>query len=264
MAKANKHLLPANLGSHSAYYMKGCDHLVIRTKGGPSKAMFKTSPRFANVRKNNDEFGAAGMAAGKIVRAMYAIKHLSDPHIAGRLTSIATIIKKLDTVNILGQRTIAFSKYPHVLEGFDLNRELAFDTVVKNGIATSISREDLTATVILPDLIPRANFNIPWNYPLYRIILVFGVIPDIRNGRQGYGPANSQTKYFPVQEQTEWTAAYDVRKSEEIVLQLPRESNFDETSSLILSIGIEAGKYVTNTIIEPVKDVGCGKICSHF
>ena len=103
----------------------------------------------------------------------------------------------------------------------------------------------------------------PWNYPLYRIIMVFGIIPDIIKNKQGYGPANKKTRYFPVQLQTDWAPTGAVRRGEDFVLQLSPESNFDDTNSLILSIGIEVGNYITNSIIEPVKDLGCGKILAH-
>ena len=265
MAKLKSNFPYTNkLGDHSVYKMKGIDKLIIRAKGGPSKEMVRHSPVFETLRKNNSEFGAAGLASGNIQKAIFAVKHLADNNISGRLTAIANIIQKLDTSHTRGERSILFTKHPQILEGFSLNKTTLFDSVVINSPACVISRSGLHATVNLQDLIPGINLISPWNFQLYRIIMGFGIVPDIQLGEYGYGPVNPALACFPVKAQTEWASLQNVRPGDQHILQLSPENNFDDSCSLVLSIGIEFGTLITNSLIQPIKNVGCAKILAHI
>ena len=264
MAKTKSDLpVGYSIGSHSIYKMKGCSHLVVRAKGGPSKKMLKKSPVFEGVRKHNKEFGASSLASGYIQRAIYAVKHLADHNISGQLMGMAKIIQNMDINNEHGKRSILFSAHPHILDGFGFNNDHPFDSVIKSPPAYTISRDNLMAKIVLPDLIPGVNFTPIPKAALYRIILCFGVIPDVVRGQYQYEPASSAMGFFPNQVQTGWASTAIMRKREELIIQLSELSNFDDTGSLILSIGIEFATRMTAEIIKPMKNMGCGKILAH-
>jgi hypothetical protein len=53
-----------SLGNLSAYQMRGEKSVILRTKGGPSRRLIKTSKKFDLVRRYNAEFGGRSTAAG--------------------------------------------------------------------------------------------------------------------------------------------------------------------------------------------------------
>ena len=255
--------LNGTLGNYSIYKRKGTEKIVIRAKGGPSNELIKTSPRFAATRKSNKEFSGAGMASGKIQRAMYAVTHLADPVLSGRLTSVATMIQKLDTENPVGKRSLLFSRLPNILNGFALNIDIPFDSYVSSALDATVSRAALSASITVPKLTPKLNFHPPQDYELYRVIAVLGIVPDMQLGLYEYEPVNPNTQYFPRQSQTEWASVFRISPETSLTIQLPEHSNFDTSCSLVLSVGIEFGKYLTEGLVKAGKQVGSAKILSN-
>ena len=110
---------------------------------------------------------------------MAELKLLADYNISAELNKIAKMIQLLDPEGKRGERSILLSKHCHSLEGFNLNRNVIFDGVVRRPLSSSISREALSAILELPEMNPGLDFYIPGRLPLFSITAVLGVVPDM-------------------------------------------------------------------------------------
>ena len=63
-----------------------------------------------------------------------------------------------------------------------------------------------------------------------------------------------------VQQQTEWYSTKNIFDGMTQEIKLRKALALDDNSSLVLSLGIEFGRPVSNTVVEAVKRAGCGKI----
>lgn len=252
-------LFTGSIGNLSAYKRRGSDKIILRTKGGASKDKIKNDPAFARTRDNNTEFGASSTAGTYIRGALFAIKHLADHNISGQLNALARYIMKLDTVNKEGERDIRFSQYHYLLDGFSLNRNLPFNTVIRHPVSCTLSRMSGTASLVLPNLVPGVNLYNPTQYPLYRFIMVLGVIPDMVLGPTGYHPANP-VQYSAECFTTQWFAAKDPLPEQNFDIALKKFTGLEESNSLVLTIGIEFGYPVSDHLTTAVKYAGTAVI----
>ena len=260
MAKASLNFpISSKLGNYSVYTMKGVDKVILRSKGGPSSEQIKSAPSFAFMRQNMSEFGGCGKASARIMDVCYGIKHLADYNFSGTITKVCKIIMKNDS-SITGKRSILFSKYGKLLEGFNLNKVNTFDSVIRQSPTVTFSRTDLKATLEFLDYYPDLNFITPWKFPIYRFIIVFGIIPDMVFNGKGYAPANPLMTFNPMQQRTDWINTGVKNDKFDHEIRLEDGTLLDASGSLVVSVGIEFGRVITNSIIEPVKYAGCGKI----
>ena len=251
-----------SLGDFSVYQQRGVPGLIIRAKGGPSKEMMKNAPQFHRLRLWQSEFRGGGKAASLIMNACKGIKRLSDYPFIGQLTKISLIIQNMDEVSPPGQRSILFSEHGKLLNGLNLNREHAFDTVVTSAPSYSFSRNQKKVSVSIPDLYPGINLLNPWNQPVFRFIISLGVIPDMVCKILKYVPANQQIKYNSVQFQSIWFPSTAVFTGFTTEVALENTQVVDDTCTMVLGMGIEFGKQLTNALVNPVKHAGCAKILS--
>ena len=245
---------------HSVYKMKGCNYTIIRRKGGPTETMIKESRKFREVRNNNGNFGAAAKAAGRIKNAIKPVKHLTNINNFGQLTSLCLNILKMDLHHESGERSVLFSKYAGILTGLNVNRDVTFESIFNTPCTCTITRAEGSATVTVPELIPKVNFNIPWDHPVYRIIIAIGVLPDIIKTDKTYDASMPGVIHKAETVITDWSDAKKLKKKETFVLQLPQDTTIDPSCSLIVSIGIEMGTYMTDTMVKPIPNIGCAKI----
>lgn len=180
MAKLNSIIdFTGTLDELQAYRMKGVDRTILRRKPGPKRRQVKTSPNFKNSRRCYTEFGGRSTTAGLIMQALQPLKLLADFNAAGRLNSELRPIQKADTVGEWGQRHVQLSLNPQLLEGFSLTKELPLEAVVRNPFRCTISKEGLSATVSIPQLLPGVTFFPPAGFPLYQVAVVLGAVPDV-------------------------------------------------------------------------------------
>ena len=261
MAKAALNFPFSNsLGDYSAYKMKGSDKIILRAKGGASKIKIKTDPAFERVRRNNAEFAGCSKAVSYIQRAFHGIRHLSDHNITGSLVKISKIIQKLDTENNHGERSILFSRHKNILGGLNFNNHPGFDAVVNLSPGFVFSRSAYRVSLLFPELFPGINLHCPANVTHYRFISVLGIIPDVVYSGDGYMQASEAIRYNPVSYMSDWYKTDAVSPEKVVEISLAGDSYLDDSGSLIVSVGIEFGRMVTNTLIEPVKHSGCAKV----
>lgn len=240
-----------SLGNITAYTMRGSDKIIIRTKGGASGKKIKTSPKFQRTRENNAEFGLCAKVASGIRSAVWPVKHMADYNFTPVLNALAKHVQLMDKHHPRGKRHVLFSQHAYLLEGFHLNKQNTFDSLVRHPLSFQINREALQATIQLPTLEPGINLRIPWPDPVFRFIAALGFMTDNSATRKGHA-ASAETEWHPVLQPFE---------ERELQLQLPPVAGgIRSATTLLLSIGIETGMPVTNTLIKPLKYHACAKI----
>ncbi|SDF63359.1 hypothetical protein [Chitinophaga filiformis] len=249
--------ISGSLGGFSFYQRKDSDKTILRTKGGATRKMIEKSPKFALTRLNNNEFGDAARGGCSIRLAIFHIRHLADYNFTPPMNALCRSIMKMDTEGALGTRRAEFSKYHHLLDGFNLNRRYPFNNVVKPPIYCTIDRDTATATIQLPELTPGINLSLPWQYPMYRIVLSIGILDD---GGVDRDYAASRPLLINQPFTTPWRLAAQAYKGETIVLQPDTAKKLDNDETLVVSIGIEMGTLISDAVIERVKYAGSGKI----
>lgn len=110
------------------------------------------------------------------MRMVWPQKALADFNIAGPLNALMKPVQEMDTAGKWGQRNVLLSSGRHLLEGFSLNKNNPFDTLVRTPLKFDVNRLDVSASVSIPALMPLVNF-FPASKPYCSIIAVLGVVP---------------------------------------------------------------------------------------
>ncbi|MBT1704011.1 hypothetical protein [Chryseosolibacter indicus] len=251
-----------SIGQLSAYKMRGSDKIIIRKKGGASKEKIKHDAAFANTRRVNAEFGGRATASKWIMKMLSRVKPLADYNVAGSLNSLLKPIQ-MGSEGVYGKRGIELSQKPHLLEGFSLNRITPIESVIRTPIVCSVSRENLSARIEIPALVPDINFQVHQRHPMYKIIAVLGIVPDLFHQEWGYSPSDrAYDNIYPEITATEWMPS--LKESAPTVLELAYSGTQlpDNKFSIMLSVGICYGKMTDTNTIEQVKHAGSAKIFS--
>ncbi|RPE08201.1 hypothetical protein EGT74_14145 [Chitinophaga lutea] len=226
------------VGDFTYYRLPGIDRIIVRRKGGVSKKRIKKAPEFERTRQNNVEFSGCAKLAAYIHDQLHPVARLADYNVFPPLTAIMKKIQlKCDTGN-RGERNIRISRYRFLLEGFQLNRVHPFGGIIRQPLHASINREQGTATIEVPPLIPGMNLFSPWKASYYRLVFSFGPIQDFMHDPQwDYQrcpyPRSRETKDTP------WVHLTQPTDRQTITMQLPHAAAEDET--LMLAIGIQMG-----------------------
>ncbi|MET6997738.1 hypothetical protein [Chitinophaga defluvii] len=249
-----------SISGMSAYRMKGSDEIIFRTKGGGSKSMIKRSPSCLLTRQNGTEFSGCGKAAGSIRMAIQPVLRLSDYNFTGTLTALSKSIQLFDKKHLRGQRAICFSEHRYLLEGFQLNKTHQFDSIIRHPLQCEVMRNSRKAVVQLPDLLPRLNLFIPWQYPLYRFVFSLGVVKDTIYSKAGYPTHSNPDGYWPVSVETNWHPVQEVLTGKTYTLQLAEKKALEDNQSLVLAVGIQMGIPTSNNFTAPVAKKGSARI----
>lgn len=262
MAKASIHSplnLPASFssGDHSIFTNK-FGNVIVRSKGGPRPEDVRTAPQFANTRKNNIEFSGASSAAKMLGQALISVKHLNDCNIHSQFTGMIRSIFEMDP-GPHGSRPVVFSRGAHLISGFQLNNKNNFDSVIRTPVTFSIDRSEHQAVLQLPPLAPGVNFKSPWPYAFFRLRINLGIVRDMHYvDGFGYKPILEDRMGYTEYLDTEWYPADTKIIGQEVGLKI-KDAVFDNTCSLVLSIGIEFASMRYGEI-KPIKHAGCAKI----
>lgn len=247
-------------GNFSYYKMRGVEKPIVRRKGGASKQRIKTDPVFEQTRRINAEFGGRAAASRWIMWSLVFMKPLADHNIAGPLNACLKPVQALDTSSDKGHRSILLSHQPDLLEGFSLNRNNPFESVVRAPLEWSLDRRDRLSYVSIPALTPGINFYPDVRYPVFGFVCTLGTVPDLFYHPFGYRPSTPDyEKAAPVVSFSEW---FPVRAgAEALSIQLPDLFDLpDEQYSRLLSVGIRYGTLHHNNKIEQVRHAGAAKI----
>jgi hypothetical protein len=159
----------------SFYERKG--KLCARKAGGPSKEKIASSEKCQRTRENNAEFEGA-VAASKALRTglgSFTMK-FADWNLSGRLNGVFK--KAADrATGIRGQRPIEILPNKDLLEGFNLNKEMAFDGVFKAPFTSSVNALRNEVTITIPDIDIRKAIDAPGGATHFRIVNAITVLP---------------------------------------------------------------------------------------
>jgi hypothetical protein len=242
----------------SAYKRYDSDRIILRTKGGPTKEQVDTLPAFEPTRKINKEFGGRSKAAKWIRKALAPLLMIADYNLSSALVSTLRAVQVLDNENENGKRNVLISRSQDLLAGFPINRRNPLEAVVRNSIHFTLSREEKTATLKMPQLFPSINFSPVANFPFYKWIGVLGVIPDIIFKGKGYIPVTNLLPE-PCFVESDWLPVKEKADAFSMELSL-KEDTIDTSCSLMLTLGISFGIIRSSLNIEPVQHAGAGKV----
>jgi hypothetical protein len=245
------------------YTIQGGDQVYVRMKGGPSKRMIKTSPKFEKVRRNNEEWKGCTRLASAIRGSFYPLKSLEDYPVIGALNAIAKQIQLTDTEGTHGQRGLYLSKNKDLIGGFNLSRKQVLESVLRVPITAVIHREEQTAQVTIPSIntgMYLYNFR---NLPYFRIIMAFAAVLDMgfSEEKNRYETLCSDEWGVYTHFESPWLSTTGVAPALNQPLKLPFvENDLPESVTLVLSVGVEFGKAGVDGNPEAVKYAGCGKV----
>ncbi len=250
-----------SVGNFTAYRMRGVDGIVVRKKVGVSKERIKNDLKFVRTRENNAEFSGRSAASQSIMRALFPLKALADYNIAGPLNALLRPIQVADPISERGQRSVELSRSPALLEGFSLNRKTVFESIVRAPLTATVSRETMSAEVVIPALMPDINFKPQGKHPLYSLEAALGLVPDFFFSPKRYRPAhpNYPVNLNCVSATSEWLSSMSRSEATTLALKLdftPPDGHF----TLMLSIGIRFGYPVAGNRVEQVKYAGAAKV----
>lgn len=248
------------LGDFTAYRVPDVDGIIIRRRGGVSAHEIRFSPRFENSRRVGAEFGGRSTGTRYLNRVLRPISGLADYRFSGTLNRLLQPVQKFDKVSPYGQRHVALSRYPAVLDGFSLNKLRMFDQTLRAPVQSRILRDRLTAEVDLPEVSPRINFFWPAKASHFRFILSFGIVPDIFCSDGKYAPSSKvYDGFMPLEMKTPW--CHTARGSAPETLNLVLDSSPpDDQFTLLLAVGIQFGSVIGPDEIEPLKRSGTARV----
>jgi len=248
-----------SLGDVTAYKMHDSDKVILRMKSGPTKEQIKRSPSYDIVRRNNSEFGGRSTATGGIMFGLHLQKPLADYKISGPLNALLKPIQVLDTEREFGKRSVCLSKQPHLLAGFQLNNQAPFDTIVRTPVVYALSREELSATIDIAELVPGINLMVHNGHPYYRLQAMLAIVPDVFFATPKYKADPSYDRLRPQMAGTEWFPVESGSPDIHLELQLPTPP-VNTAFSVMLSIGICMGEVGYGGKIQQAKKAGAAKI----
>lgn len=248
-----------SLDNISVYEMAGVSKPIVRKKGGAKREKILRDPCFANTRRNMGEFTGRSVATRYVLEAFTPLR--PGHGTTGILNKVLRAIQKMDTQSLWGQRCVALSLYPRLLQDFDISKRLTLDEVIKNGLTSSLSREERTARVEIPALLPGVNCLHPKNHPFFRVMAVLGVVPDLfyQELPEDYVPQNGFQAVPPQMATTPWRPTTGRADGTTLELTLPQSPGI-EAYSLLLSVAIEYGRPDVTGAIEPVPRAVASKI----
>lgn len=243
----------------SFYKMHGVDRPIVRRAGGPTKEQIRYSEDFYLTRHHNAEFSGRSKA-GKWVRHTFSpIRHLANKHITSEINGLLTIAQQLDIEKNMGERSVALTKIPKLLEGFNFNKGILFDSIVTIPVACAIDRETLTARFTIPDLIPGINLKFPASYSAYSLVTTFGIMPDIHWIGYTYDAPRGYIMGTIDYQQGEWHPCASGSPATTVELKIPEPAP-DNNFTLIAGIGIRFGNMIAGNHIAEVRRTGAAKI----
>ena len=249
---------PSGGTNKTGYKRKDLDKLIFRTDGGASAEKIRKDPKMAGTRKQNLLFAAKSMA-GKMVRnAMVDVAELGHSFLSGKMLALCGSIMEMELSPPDGKPSIIFSHGLPLLQGYNLNLQNVFDSILSTPVQFTLTRELHQATVLLPPLIPGLNLRNQWNQPYFRFKLNLGIIRDIAFDGVAYKPITEDVQEHTVLVETDWASMADKYPAQQFELKYS-DAIFDDHCHLLLAIGIEFGGVRKGGIVG-IKDAGCGKI----
>ncbi|MFZ4726480.1 MAG: hypothetical protein ACOYMD_13680 [Paludibacter sp.] len=172
-------VMTGGFGNASFYTVRGSNKVIVRTKGGASKEKIKTSPKFAGLRKQQKEWSACAKFGSVARYALGGLHRLADYNITPILNGMGKNLMKLDIVSEIGRRELRLTTYKQALEGFNLNRNYPFNTVLRVMPRLELNRDKLETNVHIPRINTAIDLLNIQKLPFFRLIVSIGIVSDL-------------------------------------------------------------------------------------
>jgi hypothetical protein len=194
---------------------------------------------------------------------MHPVRVLSDYNFSGFINKALKIVQKQDGTGELGQRSIMLSKHPHLLAGFQLNKNTTFDSVLRTPITYTLDRKTLSARVNIPALLRDINFHPNNRHARFCIDVSLGIVPDFTfdPGERAFMPSDWYTTMFaPESVSSPWFPALKGSPATSLEIKLTDQVPADEAYSLMLTVGVRYGSPMEDDVVKDVKRAGVAKV----
>jgi len=116
--------------------------------------------------------------------------------------------------------------------------------------------------VNIPNLVPEINFFPPQKHPLFKVVAVLGIAPDLFITDQGYEPSDKKYKSIrtAAESSTPWIPATNESPATTLEVKLP-SSPPDHACAFLLSIGVRFG-VPDGEAVRQTRHAGCARILS--
>jgi len=241
MAIINKKMeITGSVGGYTYYKRKGSKEIIVRKKPGPLKQQTKDSPGYEIVRKNQREFGGCVRFASKARLALGGLHEFADYNLNNTLSVMGKNLMKMDTEMETGKRSLRLSEHKKMLEGFNINHEYHFDSVLYFMPRWVLNRENLEAIVTIPTINSNYTLKNKLNKPFFRLIVVLGTVSDwmYNESIDNYEPSVVELNGFSTITTGEWHSTTCILPEHTMTVQMPesRKEFITDAVSLVLSM----------------------------
>lgn len=224
------------------YKIKGVDKLIVARKGGPTKEQVQTSPAYAELRKNQQEFGLASSIA-KTIRQSFTepLQAACESYISGKLTAkVRSLVKEEE--GPIGTRPFLLSKHSDLLKGFQFNADYPFEKVFTPRVLSRPGQHRGHVIFHVPSFTPEEVIQIPEGATHFKLFAHMIALSDYRfdESQQHYQVAESHG--YGMHQTVEGPLSPLLRIPLDPMtfhLSMEPEGGFKEDTSLLVMVGIQ-------------------------
>jgi hypothetical protein len=158
--------------------------VTVQRKGGPSRRDVLFKKRFANTRRNYQEYTGAIQAATLLRRGLGFLWHAtSSQGLSGYMNKMLQKVAVSDTESSYGSRCVHKGDV-QLLEGFDYNQELSLDVALPVNLEYSMDADTGHARLLVPSNIVRRKKIFPKEATHFKIVSCLSALHfEERRGR---------------------------------------------------------------------------------
>lgn len=244
----------------TVYKRRDIEQLLVRATGHPSSKQVKKGANFVNTRRTNSEFGGRSKCSSYFNKTLKFLKPVCGENYMGTLNGLLTIAQKSDTVSELGRRSVLLSKNRAIVDGYVLNQRNPFESILSTPLSCSFNREGLRISVSLPAFIPGRNFKPIGTFPVYRVIIACGLVPDFYiDETKGWHHNQPFVLHHQVVDYSPWRSVHETTEATTIDLAINQPVKGDDYTVLVAA-GISFGLVKGANYFKEVTGAGCGKV----
>ena len=214
-------------------------NIYASEKGFIDKKFYKTSPKFKNNRKSNNEFGGCALAVKEIRRGLlHVIPEMVDAAFTERLMKFTRALTLRDDEREKGKRSLCFSKYRSQMKALEFNKNHKAYNAASYAIKGYHSDSRTAATIEVTGLKMKTSVS-PSGATHYRIMSHMSVVSDYSYSEimRNYAPTNSldALSAYAYSEIVEFGGEYTAQ----IHVSFPEGTVLDDDCTVIHCLAIE-------------------------
>lgn len=237
--------ITGSISGVSFYTRRGSDKVIMRSKGGISGDKIKRLPQYEGMRMQQKEWSGVTKFASALRYAFGGLQRLADYNITPVLNGLVNKIQKADIETEKGKRPVRFSRYRQALDGFNLNRNYPFNSVLRVSISYELLRKELKATVNIPRINTEIDIMNIQRLPYFRIIGALGTASDMvfDETLRDFVPIVDELHGASTFINSDWYISSSIVDEQVLTIQMTEQQilKLTEDVSVVLSIGIEFG-----------------------